>query len=306
MSELQILSNDGVHNLHVVSWEPAGEVKAILQISHGMVEYIERYDGFAKYLNTLGILVVGNDHLGHGHSVNNDDELGYMAPKHDSGVIVNDLHKVTLYFKEKYPNVPYFLFGHSMGSFMARRYIMTYGSELTGAIICGTGSQPGAVLTTAKLVAKTIKLFHGEKYRSEFLKGLSFNGYNSRIKPLRTPNDWLSREESNVDKYNLDKYCTYTFTLNGYLTLFDVITFIQKKENVDRIPKDLPIFMVAGEEDPVGGFGVAVKAIYEEYKAKGQKDISLKLYPEDRHEILNEIDKETVYQDLGNWLKDRI
>ena len=229
-----------------------------------------------------------------------------MAPKHDSGVIVQDLHTVTEHFKEKYPNVPYFLFGHSMGSFMARRYIMTYGSELTGAIICGTGSQPGAVLGIAKFVANTIKLFHGEKYRSEFLKNLSFNGYNSRIKPLRTPNDWLTKDESIVDKYNADKYCTFTFTLNGYLTLFDVITFIQKNENIEKLPKDLPVFMVAGEEDPVGSFGVAVKAVYEDYKKRGQKDIECKLYPTDRHEILNELDKEKVYEDISGWVKAHI
>lgn len=306
MSVLQIPSTDGIHKLHVVCWEPEGEVKAVLQISHGMVEYIERYDAFAKYMNTQGVLVVGNDHLGHGHSVNSDDELGYFCERHDSGVVVNDLHEVTKFVKNKYPNVPYFLFGHSMGSFMARRYIMTYGAELTGAIICGTGSQPGAVLGIAKFVANTIKVFKGEKHRSEFMKNLSFNGYNSRIKPLRTQNDWLTKDEKIVDAYNADKYCTYTFTVNGYLTLFDVITFIQKNENIEKIPHDLPLFVVAGEEDPVGSFGVAVKGVFEDYKARGQKDISLKLYPTDRHEILNELDRENVYQDLAKWVKEHI
>lgn len=306
MKELQIPSNDGIHKLHVVVWEPQAEVKAVLQISHGMVEYIERYNDFAEYMTTQGVVVIGNDHLGHGHSVNSDEELGYFCEGHDSGMVVKDLHSVTEYAKKEYPNVPYFLFGHSMGSFMARRYIMTYGSELTGAVICGTGSQPGAVLGTAKCVANTIKLFHGEKYRSEFLKNLSFNGYNSRIKPLRTQNDWLTKDEKIVDAYNANKYCTFTFTLNGYLTLFDVITFIQKNNNIEKMPKDLPIYMIAGAEDPVGSFGVAVKSIYEDYKKRGQKDIEIKLYETDRHEILNELDRENVYKDVADWVNKRI
>lgn len=306
MRELQIPSNDGIHQLHVVVWEPEQEVKAVLQISHGMVEFIERYDDFAKFMNTQGVLVIGNDHLGHGHTAANDEELGYFCKGHDSGVVVKDLHSVTEYAKKQYPGKPYFLLGHSMGSFMARRYCMTYGKELTGAIISGTGCQPGIVLAGGKLITNVIKLFRGEKYRSEFVKQTSFKGYNDHFEPIRTVNDWLTRDEKIVDAYNANKFCTFCFTINGYQTLFDVLSFIQKKENVAKLPNELPMYFVAGMEDPVGSYGKGVQAVYDTYKAKGQKDIDIKLYCNDRHEILNELDRQTVYEDIASWVQARL
>lgn len=306
MRELRIPSNDGVHQLHVVVWEPSTDVKAILQISHGMVEFIERYDGFAKFLNEKGILVIGNDHLGHGQTAGCDEDLGYFCRENKSATVVKDLHTVTEYAKKQYPNVPFFLFGHSMGSFMARRYLMTYGTELTGAVICGTGKQAAATLAVGKLTCAILKLFKGERFRSNFINQASFGTYNERFKPIRTKNDWLTKDTEIVDWYNQHKFCTFNFTINGYQTLFEVLTFIQKKENVEKIPKNLPLFMIAGEEDPVGNYGAGVRSVYETYKAVGIQDIDLKLYPTDRHEILNETDKETVYQDVWNWLAPRI
>lgn len=306
MRELQISSNDGVHQLHVVVWEPSTEVKAVLQISHGMVEFIERYDDFAKFLNEKGVLVIGNDHIGHGQTAGCDEDLGYFCKENKSETVVKDLHAVTEYAKKEYPNVPYFLFGHSMGSFMARRYLMTYGTELTGAIICGTGRQAGIKLMFGKFVCAIMKLCKGERFRSDFLKQASFGTYNKRFEPIRTNNDWLTKDETIVDWYNAHKFCSFQFTINGYETLFDVLTFIQKKENVEKIPKKLPIFMIAGEEDPVGDYGAGVKKVYELYKASGVEDISLKLYPTDRHEIINETDRKDVYQDVWNWLSPRM
>lgn len=306
MKELQIPSNDGVHQLHVVVWEPSTEVKAVLQISHGMVEFIERYDDFAKFLNEKGVLVIGNDHLGHGHTAGCDEDLGYFCKENGSATVVKDLHLVTQYAKEQYPNVPYFLFGHSMGSFMARRYLMTYGKELTGAIICGTGEQANVTLAVGKLTCAILKLFKGERFRSDFIKSVSFGSYNKRFEPIRTQNDWLTKDNAIVDWYNEQKFCSFNFTINGYETLFGVLSFIQKKENIEKIPKNLPMYMIAGEEDPVGNYGKGVRNIYEKYRANGIQDITLKLYPTDRHEILNETDRETVYQDVWNWLEPRI
>ena len=188
-----------------------------------------------------------------------------------------------------------------MGSFMARRYLMTYGDELTGAILCGTGEQASATLFAGKTVAGILGAFKGQRYRSEFIRKTSFKGYNDRFEK-RTENDWLTKDHSIVDLYNGHKFCTFGFTINGYKTLFEVLTYIQKQENYNKIPKNLPVYMIAGEDDPVGNYGEGVKHIYQQYKDSGIKDISIKLYPNDRHEILNELDKETVYADVADWI----
>ena len=298
---MELPSNDGVHKLHVVVWQPDGEPKAVLQLSHGMIEFIERYEGLAQYLNEQDILVIGNDHLGHGHTAGRDEDLGYFCPEHMSETVVKDLHTVTEYAKKEYPGISYFLLGHSMGSFMARRYLMTYGDELTGAILCGTGEQTSATLFAGKTAAGILGAFKGQRYRSEFIRKTSFKGYNDRFEK-RTENDWLTKDQSIVDWYNGHKFCTFGFTINGYKTLFEVLTYIQKQENYNKIPKNLPVYMIAGEDDPVGNYGEGVKHIYQQYKDSGIKDISIKLYPNDRHEILNELDKETVYADVADWI----
>ncbi len=301
VKNMELPSNDGVHKLHVVVWQPDGAPKAVLQLSHGMIEFIERYEGLAQYLNEQDILVIGNDHLGHGHTAGRDEDLGYFCPEHMSETVVKDLHTVTEYAKKEYPGIPYFLLGHSMGSFMARRYLMTYGDELTGAILCGTGEQTSATLFAGKTAAGILGVFKGQRYRSEFIRKTSFKGYNDRFEK-RTENDWLTKDQSIVDWYNGHKFCTFGFTINGYKTLFEVLTYIQKQENYNKIPKNLPIYMIAGEDDPVGNYGEGVKHIYQQYKDSGIKDISIKLYPNDRHEILNELDKETVYADVADWI----
>ncbi|MBQ7942964.1 MAG: lysophospholipase [Lachnospiraceae bacterium] len=301
---MKIPSSDGVHKLHVVIWEIEAP-KAIVQISHGMVEFIERYEEFAAYLNERGFLVVGNDHLGHGQTAGSDEDLGYFCDA-KSAAVVEDLHRVTTKIKEEYPNLPLFLYGHSMGSFMARRYLMTYGQELTGAIIAGTGRKKPLILGTAKLINGMVGLFKGERHRSKLMSKLAFGTYNKRIPNRRSDNDWLTRDEKIVDMYNAHKHCMFIFTVNGNRTLFDALTFIQKKENIAKLPKDLPVFMVAGAEDPVGDYGKGVVEVYESYKQHGIKDITLKLYEEDRHEILNELDRETVYKDVADWIESKM
>lgn len=215
-----------------------------------------------------------------------------------SETVVADLYEVTRFAKKNYPNVPYFLFGHSMGSFMARRYIMTYGNELDGVIISGTGNQSGSVLKAGKIMVSLTKFFKGDRYRSKMLKNMFFSKFNNHIPNVRTSNDWLTKDETIVDKYNTDKYCTYSFTVNGYRTLLDVLSFIQNSNNIAKIPKNLSVFLIAGEEDPVGNYGKAVKNVYEIYKKAGIKDISIKLYKNDRHELINETDKNTPNRHL--------
>lgn len=303
MKEIKLPSNDGVHELHVVIWEPETEVRAVLQISHGMTEMITRYDHFAEFLNTKGILVIGNDHLGHGETAGCDEDLGYFCPQNMSETVVKDLHSVTQYAKKEYPNVPYFLLGHSMGSFMARRYLMTYGEELTGAVIVGTGSQKRLVLVSGKIVSSLIQLFKGDRYRSKFLLLAAFGKYNERFKEAGHHCAWQTKDEKVWEFCANNKYCNFIFTVNGYKTLFDVLSFIQKKKNIAGIPKKLPIFMVAGMDDPVGNYGKDVQNIFETYQQTGIEDIRIKLYEGDRHEILNELDKDVVYHDIYSWLE---
>ena len=304
--EILIPSTNGSNKLHVIEWAPKGNIKAILQLSHGMVEYIDRYDKFAKYLNERGILVIGGDHLGHGLTAANDEELGYFPAEDGSKTVVDDLYEITKYTKNKYPKVPYYILGHSMGSFMVRRYIMTYGNEVDGTIIMGTGGQPKLLIYTARTIVKVLTKLKGSKHRSKLVNKLSFGTYNNKFKPVRTEYDWLTRDEGIVDAYKSNKYCTFLFTLNGYETLFNTLHFINKKENIDKIPKDMPIFFVAGDKDPVGANGVGVNKVFNQYKNLGIKDIKIKLYKDARHEILNEINCEEVFEDIHNWLQDNL
>lgn len=288
--------------VHGFMWIPDEEPKAILQISHGMTEYIRRYDEFAEYMNQNGILVVGNDHIGHGKSVESEEEWGYFAARNGSGCVVEDLNTVTQMIKELYPDKPYYLLGHSMGSFMARRYLMNYGENLTGAIIMGTGNQPLPALVSGKTLVKVATLLKGERYRSKFIDNMMFGSYNKRIENVRTSRDWLTRDEAIVEWYNQNPACTFLFTLNGFYTLLDTIQYIEKKANIDKIPKQLPILVTSGAEDPVGNYGKSVVTAYHNLRKAGIRNVDLKLYEGCRHEILNETIRASVYEDIAAWI----
>lgn len=300
--DFYIPSRDGVHKLHIVLWEPDMAPRAVVQISHGMTEMIDRYEDFALFLTCNGYAVIGNDHLGHGLTAGNDSDLGYFCPKNMSATVVADLHRVTKYAKKKYKKIPYFLLGHSMGSFMARRYIMTYGMDLDGAILCGTGRKSHLILMVGELVSNIQRALFGDRFRSRLLRKSAFGGYLKRISKPRTESDWLTRDEKIVDFCRGNKYCSFSFTINGYRTMFDVLQFIQNKRNINRIPKELPLFFIAGGEDPVGHYGKDVQKISASYKKAGVDMVSVKIYPQDRHEILNELDRNQVYQDVISWL----
>lgn len=296
-------SSDGVTKIHAIEWIPEGEIRAILQISHGMVEFIDRYDRFARYLNQYGIYVVGNDHLGHGASVVDDEKHGFFKQPDGNECVIKDLHRLRHITSKKYPELPYFMMGHSMGSFLIRQYMMVHGEGLSGVIVMGTGTQPEAVLKTGKMVCKMIASSKGWEYRSKFVDNLAFGGYNKKFEPARTPQDWLTKDEKIIDAYMNHPWCTFMFTLNGYYQLFRTIQFVQKKANINRIPKNLPVLITSGEDDPVGNFGKGVRTVYDSYKAAGIRNLQIKLYETDRHEILNEMDYETVFEDLKNWLE---
>ena len=298
-------SVDGEHKIHAIEWDPEGEPKAVLQIIHGMTEYIGRYDEFASFLADQGFCVVGNEHLGHGDSVNSPDDYGYFREKNGNKCLLEDIRTLHDMTKKKYPDVPYFILGHSMGSFLARQYMARYDDGLAGAVIMGTGSQPKATLSSAMLLCRLIALARGWKYRSQLIKNMASGNYNKRC-GNKTPAEWLSKNEENKAAYLSNPKCTFVFTVNGYYNLFYSFKDCQDKNTVAKIRKDLPILIVSGAEDPVGDYGKGVEQAYKLYLDTGIEDLQMKLYEGDRHEILNELDREQVYQDLLKWLEERM
>lgn len=325
--ETFIPSSNGKDRLHVIVWEPLGEVRAILQISHGMIELIDRYDEFARYLAAKGFVVAGNDHLGHGLTAANVDELGYMNAYDASMAMVADLHRVTRSLKKAYKGVPFFLMGHSMGSFLARRYMSDYGwdpkypspytegSSVDGFICMGTGSMPECMLQIGRLVLELEKSQHGERYRSTLMELLAFGTYNRDIPKTtivdgevrkRTNKDWVSRDLKRVDAYVDDPLCQFSFTLKGYETLFNTLHYIQENRNIARIPKGIPVLFVSGYRDPVGHYGRDVLKLHELYHKKVTRNVACYLYEECRHEILNELCRDKVFDDIDKWLEARL
>lgn len=296
-------SSDGIHKINGYRWLPKqGVYLGIVQIVHGMVEFADRYDAFARFLCDNGYIVVAEDHLGHGSSVNSESEWGYFTKYDGFNYIIKDLHALHLKQAKEFPDLPYFFLGHSMGSFLTRIYISHYGKSLSGAIIMGTGNQPPALAFLGKALASLISLFKGEKYRSHFINNMAFGSYNKRFKPARTPYDWLTKDTQIVDAYMKDPRCTFIFTLNAYKELFDGVMYVGQKSNISKTPKELPLLLTSGAQDPVGGFGRGVVHVYDMYKAAGIDDVSIKLYENDRHEILNETDRDQIYQDILAWL----
>ncbi len=295
-------SSDGIHQIRYYVYAPAEPPRAILQISHGMCEYIERYEEFADALCRHGFLVCGNDHLGHGPMAKESGDLGYFGPKDGWKLLPEDLHLLTLRMKKQYPGLPYFLLGHSMGSFVARRYLSRYGDELNAAVIMGTsGGNPFAGVGI--LLAKAVIRMRGEKYVSRMLADISMGGYNKRFSEENDKNSWLSREVSIRNKYAGDELCSFTFTASGYRDLFSLLRSVSGRDWAETVPKDLPVLLTSGGMDPVGDFGQGVTRVYHRLKEAGVRDVELKLYPESRHEVLNETDREQVYEDVRAYLE---
>lgn len=297
------LSADRLTQIHAIAWEPAGEVKAILQIAHGMQEFIDRYADFAAYLNTHGFLVVGNDHLGHGGSVRSQERMGYFAAHNGNKAVIADMRSLHRQISEAYPGIPYFLLGHSMGSFLARQYLCMYGQFLDGAVISGTAYHPYVEATMGAALCKVLAKVKGWEHRSTFINGMAIGSYNKRFEPARTKVDWLTRDEKIVDAYREDPRTQPIFTLNAYYNMFIGLQYIARRANLAHIPHSLPVLFIAGEMDPVGSFGAGVKRAFVQLKALGLTDVSCKLYPNDRHEVLNELDRAQVYEDVLTWLE---
>lgn len=301
-------SRDGKSRLHAVRYAPdAGEeVRCVVQIVHGMAEYIERYEEFAEFLTVRGCVVTGEDHMGHGKSVDKTGKYGYFCEQDPTTVLVRDVHRLKKMTQALYPGVPYIIMGHSMGSFITRNYMFRYGTGISAAVIMGTGMQPPALLKASKTVAYIEKFFCGPRHVSGLIDKLAFGSYNKRIENPASSFDWLSRDAERVRKYIADPLCGFVFTVNGFLTLFELISRLNLRENLERVPKTLPVYMVSGDADPVGDYGRGVEKAYESLRSAGVQNISLKMYPGGRHELLNETNRDEVMQDIYRWIEETV
>ena len=288
----------GEGKIHYCKWMPEGEVKAVVQILHGIAEHVERYDDFANFLNSRGIAVVAEDHMGHGNSMVTQ---GYFAGGWFTAVA--DSYQLLQMTRAELPEVPYVLFGHSMGSFMARTILAQYpDSGIDAAIICGTGWMPTVVLQAGKAMGNMVCKLKGERNPSSLLHGIMFGSYNQKVEHPRTPCDWLSRDEKVVDAYVADPLCGFMESAGLARDMLTGILYIQQADSLAAMRKELPVFFIAGGEDPVGPYGKGVEQAAAAFKEAGMINVACKIYPGCRHEILNELNKQEVYEDIAQWI----
>lgn len=306
--EFTYLSGDGKTQIRAIEWLPQGEPRAVFQMTHGMIEHIDRYDGLGRFLSDNGFYVVGHDHLGHGGTAKKPEDYGYFADKNGDLIILSDMHELRRITAEKYSNIPYFMLGHSMGSYFLRRYIAMHGAGLSGALIMGTGANPGAVAMGGLAVCSVLAVFNGWRHRSRFMEKLFFTGaFDKYDNDCGRPElNWRSKDPAIGQNCLTDPRCNFKFTLKAYRDFLKTILFVSKQKSADPVPKGLPLFILSGAEDPIGGMGEGVKKVAEMYRDAGVKDVTLKLYEDCRHEILLETEKELVFEDILNWCMDKI
>lgn len=306
-NEFTFPSSDGVHEIFCSLWLPdEGEPKAVVQLVHGISEYVGRYDHFARFLADHGYAVCGEDHLGHGRTGKQDSKFGYFA-RHDGWTLVTaDVRGLRQLMGEKYPGLPYFLLGHSMGSFLTRTYLCRYPGEVSGAILSGTGQEPGPVLAAGKLLSNLIGRFKGYDNISPLVHSLCLGAYNKQFAPNRTSADWITRDEAVVDAYIADPLCQIMPTVGLYRDMLGGLQYIASKRALSQMDPGTPIYIYSGDRDPVGSNGAGVKKVYGYFETYGTRDLSMKLYAEGRHEMHNETNKEEVFSDVLDWLERHI
>lgn len=291
----------GAGQIHFCKWMPETAPRGILQIVHGIAERVERYDDFARYLNGLGYIVVAEDHMGHGGSIGENGIRGYFHGGWFNAV--EDTYRLMRDTMAEYPKLPYVLLGHSMGSFMARTILAKYpDSGISAAVISGTAWQPAFALPALIKILDGVCHKMDETEPNPQLDKLIFGGYNAKIENPRTPKDWLTRDEAVVDAYVADPLCGFVASSGLLRDMMVGIHYIEQKKNLANMCKHLPVLFIAGEEDPVGSYGSGVRRAAQEFKKSGMINVAVKLYPDCRHEVLNELNKDEVYADVAKWL----
>lgn len=285
-------------------YEPEGEIdeiRAVVQISHGMCEYVGRYEEYAEHLCSQGIVLAGNDHPGHGESAASEEDFGYFAKEKGVDLAVEGLKTMSELLLERYEDKPLILLGHSMGSFLCRIYLTKYSENLAGAIVMGTGG-PGAPTGAGIALASIIAGLRGDRHRSKLLRSIQQAGYLKRCGKGADRTDWLTHDRGVVEKYNNDKYCNYIFTVSGYRDLFRMLEAVSVEDWATKVPTDLPILLISGEDDPVGSYGKGVCAVAGALAHAGAQKLKTVLIPGARHEVLNETDCADTYALIDRWI----
>lgn len=298
MEEFFYPSADGTHQVHAVVWLPEGEIRGVVQLVHGICEYIQRYAPFAEFLTAHGFAVCGNDHLGHGKTAKGPEEYGFFT---DWTCLVKDVHTLRERMGERFPAVPYFLLGHSMGSFVARTYLIDYPGTLTGCILSGTGQESAVTVVAGKLLTG---LGDPHKVNKPFYE-LSIGAYNNAFKPCRTSADWICRDERVVDAYLADPLCSFQTTAGMNHAMMTGLQYVGSRKNLQRMDKTTPVYFFAGDRDPVGAMGKGVLKVAGWFREAGCQDVTVKLYPGGRHEMLNELNRDEVFADALAWLESK-
>lgn len=304
--EFYFTSSTGRNQIRVKQCTPDAEPKAIVQIAHGIAEHVDRYTEFMEYLASNGYLAVANDHLGHGKSLRPGEPLGFFADEDGWDYVVADMVKLHDRISGEYPGLPHIMFGHSMGSFLTRTYIIKHPDKYDAAILSGTGQQAKAlVLGGYAAAAASVKLY-GPRKIGDKLNDLAFGAYTKGIENPRTSFDWLTRVDSEVDKYIADPLCGFVATVSLFRDMMGGVKFITNQKNINTMSKTQPIYFMSGDRDPVGDYGKGVDRAYKAFCKAGLHDVMMRLYPGGRHEMLNEENKYQVYKDITAWLDDKL
>ena len=299
-------SSTGKNQIHARICTPDGTPKAVVQIAHGIAEHIDRYEDFMRFLAENSYVAVGNDHLGHGKSAATPDELGIFAEENGWNYVVEDMKKLRDQIKEQYPDLPYVFFGHSMGSFLTRTFLIKYPALYDAAILSGTGHQSAALVNGGYLAAQLLTKKNGPRSSGQTLNDMAFGSYCKRIENPRTPFDWLSRDNDTVDRYIADPLCGFICKTSLYRDMMGGLKFLTDQKNINKMNRNAPVYFMSGAEDPVGDYGKGVEKAYKAFCRAGLTDVMIRLYPGGRHEMLNEINRSEVMQDILSWLNDRI
>lgn len=299
-------SSTGKNKIRAHMCLPDGEPKAIVQIAHGIAEHMDRYDDFMLFLAEKGYLAVGDDHLGHGKSISAPEQKGFFADKDGWDYAVKDVETLRAAMKHNYPQVPQVLFGHSMGSFLCRTHIIRYPGAFDAAIISGTGNQGAALVTGGLTMGKLVVGLRGPHHYSNFLNNLAFGSYNKIYENPKTEYDWLTRDEAVVQKYIDDPLCGFIPSCSLFRDMMVGVKFITDTANLKAMNKEMPVYFMSGAMDPVGECGKGVEKAYNNFKSAGMKDVTIKLYENGRHEMLNELNKAEVYSDILDWIESKI
>lgn len=297
-------SSDHLHTIHAREWVPEGTPRGVVQIVHGVAEHVGRYDPAARFLAARGYLVCGEDHLGHGLTAGG--KFGYFGPKHGWDLVCKDVRRLRELEGEKHPALPYVILGHSMGSFLTRTYLIRWPGTVDAAVLSGTGQESAAAVAFGKALSAALCKTRGADYVSPTVSDLSLGAYNRAFRPNRTPSDWLSRDEAQVDLSLADPLCNFLPTVGMFRDMMGGLQFIADRNNLAKMSQNTPVYFLSGDNDPVGSMGKGVRKVEKMFRTAGCRDVTVKLYPGGRHEMFNETNRQEVLQDLLDWLESKL